>query len=468
MVPNLVMKSIVRVKDVDGKVVGVGFHISRKKIITCAHVLKQAINLELTSSNFKGKVVNFDFLGAKNKLKEFLPGEAEIIFLDNQLDIACLELTNFPPDGVSVPPIDFSVKQDNIFGAIGFPVTKNDGIGVDGKIKGRDGLGLIQLEVTSVYNIEPGFSGGPIWDQEESKVVGVVSKADLRPDKNAAWMIPFDLIQSVWSEFESESVQVEKVEIPVVVIAMNDVEAKELLEENSFPSDLRIDNELLPFYKDFMLLKSDGLIENWIEKYDKKRDRWIPYGFEKSIYEVTFNVVSEINRINRSTGDNEIMYPVFYSENFFSSNGRVSADTWEILDEKGCLVLIDIVSMLHPNILKRFWKSEIGKFPMSGTPKKIIHTLFPTLVNNIGVLKVFENFVSEAIPKTYNSYLGFKEHCEFDFYSVHTLKRRLFFSIPEMVSTSSYKEPLQENMDIFEAENSIVVHGIGRKITGRR
>ena len=42
--------------------------------------------------------------------------------------------------------------------------------------------------------MEPGFSGGPVWDERLDAVVGMAVEADARPEVKAAFILPVDVL----------------------------------------------------------------------------------------------------------------------------------------------------------------------------------------------------------------------------------------------------------------------------------
>ncbi len=67
-------------------------------------------------------------------------------------------------------------------------------------IRGRTANGWLQIEDTNVtgYRVQPGFSGGAVWDEQLDGVVGMVTVADRQPEVRAAFIIPTDRLVATW------------------------------------------------------------------------------------------------------------------------------------------------------------------------------------------------------------------------------------------------------------------------------
>ena len=84
----------------------------------------------------------------------------------------------------------------------GFPSGHNDGVWATGVLRGELGNGWIQMEAVNVpgYQVEPGFSGAPVWDETLSGVVGMAVAAERqRLAVKAAFMIPTKVLTQGWS-----------------------------------------------------------------------------------------------------------------------------------------------------------------------------------------------------------------------------------------------------------------------------
>jgi hypothetical protein len=182
-------RAIVRIFENDSDcVVGMGFWVSPGRLVTCAHVVNQALGLENNAEEMPEKEVRLDFpflnsgrLRAKVTL--WLPVDQAQI----NRDIAVLNmLDDLPQDIVPIPlaePIGKALITK------GYPEGYNDfPLGAEVTISevGATANGWIQLE-NPEGRVSPGFSGGLVWEKSSGTAAGmIVSSAE----KSVAFMIP--------------------------------------------------------------------------------------------------------------------------------------------------------------------------------------------------------------------------------------------------------------------------------------
>jgi len=188
---------LIRVKSESGYPVGVGFFVGRGSIITCAHVVNQALGRRAVQEPKPDRdEVLLDFpltsvrwtARAKVRTGAWVP-----IDTWGEGDIAVLEVVD------SLPPVLEPAKlkeHRSLWGhpyrAYGFPVNNDRGEWTRGELLGPVGRDWIQLESVSVTGaaIEEGFSGSPVWDDKVECVVGMIVAADRNPAAKTGFMIP--------------------------------------------------------------------------------------------------------------------------------------------------------------------------------------------------------------------------------------------------------------------------------------
>ena len=204
--------SIVRIRKSNGTVVGAGFLVQEKYILTCAHVVAQALGISLYTPEKPLEEVYLDFLNID-------PGEifkAKVVIWrevqeDNSSpppedgeDIAVLKLETVPPVGaIPAPLLSKNNLEGHHFAAFGFPDGHDNGVWAYGVLCGRQGSGWVQIEAEKEpgFRVEPGFSGTPIWDKKLKGIVGIAVAADLeRIEAKVAFMIPTELLVKAWSK----------------------------------------------------------------------------------------------------------------------------------------------------------------------------------------------------------------------------------------------------------------------------
>lgn len=196
--------SIVRIYSKSERVVGAGFLVSTKYILTCAHVVADALGLPRSTTEIPEEKISLDFplVSVGERFK------AKVVFWcplspDEQTeDIAGLELDN----PLSVLPNISLVTSDNwhehSFRVYGFPVGQPNGVWATGVLRGRTAKDWVQLEDVKNpgYQLEPGFSGAPIWDNNLHGVAGIAVAAEMdRTEARVGFMIPTNVLINAWS-----------------------------------------------------------------------------------------------------------------------------------------------------------------------------------------------------------------------------------------------------------------------------
>ncbi len=205
--PESIDTSLVRIHTKAGSVVGAGFLVSDRHILTCAHVIAQALGLPDDTPEPPSSLVNLDF----PRLAPHTLLTAEVVFWcpvqdDDRGDIADLKLLDKPPD--SAEAVQFA-RAEQVWGhdfrAMGFPQGHDDGVWATGHLLGRQGTNWIQLEDVKEtgFPVEQGFSGTPVWDMQLQAVVGMVVVAERREKLKTAFVIPVDVLKASWAELVS-------------------------------------------------------------------------------------------------------------------------------------------------------------------------------------------------------------------------------------------------------------------------
>jgi GAF domain-containing protein len=177
-------QSIVRIYNINGLPVGSGILTASNMIITCAHVVQTAVDTTNLGVN-----VHVDFPLIEKKIKL----DSHLIFIDLDKDIACLGIMGSLPMGISPAHL---VIADNLWGhpfrAFGFPRGYEGGVWSSGVLRGITGQGWLQIEdiKDTGFNVQPGFSGGLVWDDQLQAVVGMVVAAEMERSIKTAFCIP--------------------------------------------------------------------------------------------------------------------------------------------------------------------------------------------------------------------------------------------------------------------------------------
>jgi GUN4-like/Trypsin-like peptidase domain len=220
--------AIARLHHASGSVVGVGFLVSDRYLLTCAHVVTSALGIPQNTQEMPSGFVELDFLVAsgqkvKSKVTFWQPVNPSQI----GEDIAGLVLEDALPEGVQ--PLRL-MSCGNFWGhqvrILGFPKEHRDGIWATGTLRDKQAQGWVQFDGIASQDraIEKGFSGAPIWDETVKGVVGMAVAAEKRrEDVTAAFMIPTSILSAIWSNL-----------IPVEPLTSSMVESQEITSKSDF------------------------------------------------------------------------------------------------------------------------------------------------------------------------------------------------------------------------------------------
>lgn len=178
-------KATARIYRSDSEIVcGAGFLVNRRYVMTCAHVVNDALGLDIYSSIIPTNKVEIDFPKAKGHGKisaEVVIWKCPSKYHSSNSDLALLRLnkeTKINPVILDLPlniPCLKSISE-NLFKVWGFPNEYDQGLATEGKIVTED-----QLRIdANMPRIIGGFSGAPVWDICSNKVIGMVMETDTR------------------------------------------------------------------------------------------------------------------------------------------------------------------------------------------------------------------------------------------------------------------------------------------------
>ncbi|MBW4688925.1 MAG: SUMF1/EgtB/PvdO family nonheme iron enzyme [Komarekiella atlantica HA4396-MV6] len=209
--------AIVRICKANGEVVGAGFLVSQKHVLTCAHVVNAALLRSLNSTENPTSEVYLDFpLVEPGQIKKariicWIPVQPSTSTSEFS-DIAALELLDNPSD--KARPVQLVTSEDlwgHEFQVLGFPVGRDSGVWTAGELRQPVSGGRIQMEVVqqTAYRVESGFSGAPVWDKQLNGVVGMTVTAEKsrdRQDVKAAFIIPTIQLVKAFPQLDEQAI----------------------------------------------------------------------------------------------------------------------------------------------------------------------------------------------------------------------------------------------------------------------
>ncbi|MEW2706220.1 trypsin-like peptidase domain-containing protein [Streptomyces koyangensis] len=201
-------RALLRICDGRGQPVGLGFLVSDTMALTCAHVVTAALGTPAGTPPGPGARVPVDLPlvagrpRADAAVERWLPPRGTGDGPGGAVDVAVLRLEVPPPGARPVRLVDTAAPADGLWGhrvrAFGLPAGRPGGVWHAGVLRGRQADGWIQADlVGGGYPVSRGFSGGPVWDDRLSGVVGMVTVAETG-ETPASYLIPTDGLAAAW------------------------------------------------------------------------------------------------------------------------------------------------------------------------------------------------------------------------------------------------------------------------------
>jgi hypothetical protein len=201
---GVLQQGIARIRAVtDNAVKGAGFVVSRRHVITCAHVVNESLGRRWDSPERPkpddAVTIDLPYSGSPRaavlaRVAEWFP-VAETQFSD----IAVLELRS----EVAVQPMRLAreaTSPGQRFWTIGFPIGQDGGMDAHGTL----GVGIEFNRLVAHgdnlpgFFLEGGFSGAPILDTESASVLGMAALAVRERDRRTAFVLPMSALEYAW------------------------------------------------------------------------------------------------------------------------------------------------------------------------------------------------------------------------------------------------------------------------------
>ena len=197
--------AIARIYHSNGAIVGAGFLVSDRHLLTCAHVVSAALGIAPETVEMPTTTLELDFplIAPGQKVKAKVAFWQPVNPTQVGEDIAGLELEEALTEGQPVRLLTVEELWNHPFQIFGFPSKRDEGIWASGVIRDRLANGWVQIEDIKAQGqaVQPGFSGSPIWDEVLQGVVGMAVAADKKRDETkTAFMIPTSILTKAWSE----------------------------------------------------------------------------------------------------------------------------------------------------------------------------------------------------------------------------------------------------------------------------
>ncbi|WP_019901907.1 S1 family peptidase [Salinispora arenicola] len=189
------VSAVVRVTGRGGAIGGVGFLIASDLVLTCAHVVSDALDLPREAAVDVGAevVVDLPLVDGEGDVRQ---GMAEVwrwvpVRADQTGDVAVLRLRTAIPGARPLPMADADSVWDHEARVVGFTDDHPDGTWHQGRFRGPTGRGWVQLSRADgqVAHVTRGFSGSPVWDDDLGAAVGLVVAAEPVREAQQAFVI---------------------------------------------------------------------------------------------------------------------------------------------------------------------------------------------------------------------------------------------------------------------------------------
>ncbi|MFE4368407.1 trypsin-like peptidase domain-containing protein [Streptomyces sp. NPDC056835] len=167
--------AVVRVKGPGGELAGAGFLVAPELVLTCAHVVNDALARPREDEVAAGTEVFVDLPfaegGGAAEVERWVPVRA-----DQTGDIAVLRLRAAIPGARPLNMADTERVWGHDVRVPGFPRRSPGGVWHYGRLRGGTAEGWVQLSQADPHGVpvEEGFSGSPVWDEQLRAVAGMV------------------------------------------------------------------------------------------------------------------------------------------------------------------------------------------------------------------------------------------------------------------------------------------------------
>ena len=187
--------------------VGAGFVVDDTHIVTCAHVINAALDLDLRAAErpqtLAGVEVHVRVARTWARVEVALdPDGWAPLTDDHRGDVAVLTMTPGRPADAGVVPLQRpDPAEDRLFRCQGFPTGTLMAAG--GRIRAGTTIGEEWVQVEDDKQpgraLSAGFSGAPIWELSRAAVVGMATACDSAdPEAKIGAMLPSPLLPDYW------------------------------------------------------------------------------------------------------------------------------------------------------------------------------------------------------------------------------------------------------------------------------
>lgn len=263
-----------------------------------------------------------------------------------------------------------------------------------------------------------------------------------------------DALERCWQNARARAVRPmgePTIPLPCVVVALTTDEAAALIDDSEKTLSLFGEDEKGARAAQLERLKK-AVRSQWPAWpqgfYGNNRDDWRPFGPapQKSLGELLESVLARLNDVDKRSGRDRVLLGAQlarivirpYSFDEWLDDRFGSRSMMEGLRDRGCLVLVDEIALLHPTLRQhgdRFLSGERTAV-ISANPCDPAHQALERLIGNQSLLHV------GGLPQRYRDQQD--PRCELAINNVHRFERWLRMVLPELIAALGQTEPGSE------------------------
>lgn len=286
------------------------------------------------------------------------------------------------------------------------------------------------IEQPTVFKLIPILLPG-VKDEERGTFIKSISYLDWRK-KNLNSPIRFEKMINELVEKIRENlptIENDTSGVPVVVYAMTEKEAKELKSKKCFKDTKNVPPIERDNFKNLSgILKLQGLDDIPIF-YGHERDDWRPQlaSLENPKERNTKSIKETLGDIFKQHQDHDVHFK-FHSQAYFSDDdSEAQYEAWGELEEKGGILIVDAISLFHPQLRKKLSDSGIGT-----KEETSIIVLSPVGDDTLKLNAALEKVLLSAMRRAFGRFVKFDSNCKFGVDHITDLNSWLFSLLPKL------------------------------------
>lgn len=274
----------------------------------------------------------------------------------------------------------------------------------------------------------------------DGRPVFTIFLAELRKRRRPGDVL-YDTLSRLINQTEQElngGKKVKPIEIPFVIVAMTRDQADALKTGTAHDHPAVAPSERTRCEEFKRALQEHGIdIANLPGIYGEDREDWRPHTPDEITIRKIVSEVVELVSVKRSDIGERAITPKFRSSDFFNEDEDTREKAWDDLGRLGCVVIVDAVSMFHPELCHDFLSSRIDS-----SEQVAMLVLSPVNPCDIPVNEAIEREIRERMKLAFAKFSAHLEkRYEFSAGNLLNLQRWLFSIVPEVADTIQRMKP---------------------------